>query len=250
MDNVTCQIIQDLLPLYCDGVCSEESRKLVEAHVRICEKCREELRLMGLPVEAAGPSAEVEAAEAATRAWKKNKRKAFRRGMGITLVLVALAGLLGVGYFLGYHYRTSCADGDWDALRDALSENSQDDTLSGAAVSVQKGNYLAIACRDAKERWHVGIFGPDSVFTNRWVYVGGLDKVRPGKLASWNCRVEGKDTVLVCFGAELPEEITGYTFTNSGVTYICPVEESTVLDFFFVPDAYDTETRLEPIPAP
>ena len=47
MDNVTCRIIQDLLPLYCDGVCSEESRKLVEAHVRTCEKCREELRLMG-----------------------------------------------------------------------------------------------------------------------------------------------------------------------------------------------------------
>ena len=35
-----CGIVQDLLPLYLDGVCGEESRNLVEEHLQACEGCR------------------------------------------------------------------------------------------------------------------------------------------------------------------------------------------------------------------
>ena len=35
-----CKIIEDLLPLYSDEVCSEESRKIVEEHLQECEECR------------------------------------------------------------------------------------------------------------------------------------------------------------------------------------------------------------------
>ena len=35
-----CEVIRDLLPLYQDGACSEESRGLVEAHLKECEECR------------------------------------------------------------------------------------------------------------------------------------------------------------------------------------------------------------------
>ena len=35
-----CEIIRDLLPLYCDGLCSETSRQEIEAHVTQCEGCR------------------------------------------------------------------------------------------------------------------------------------------------------------------------------------------------------------------
>ena len=82
MNNQTCEIIQDLLPLYCDGVCSEESRQLIQSHVRGCARCREELRLMSLPVNLEENTVEVNAVEAASRVWKKNTWKAFRRGLG------------------------------------------------------------------------------------------------------------------------------------------------------------------------
>ena len=36
-----CDIIQDLLPLYLDGVCSEESKRAVEAHLSECAACKE-----------------------------------------------------------------------------------------------------------------------------------------------------------------------------------------------------------------
>ena len=34
-----CEIIRDLIPLYLDKVCSEDSRKLVEEHLAECSEC-------------------------------------------------------------------------------------------------------------------------------------------------------------------------------------------------------------------
>ncbi|MGO4542865.1 zf-HC2 domain-containing protein [Paenibacillus sp. 2TAB19] len=36
-----CNVVYDLLPLYIDGVCSEESKELVEEHLTECPACRE-----------------------------------------------------------------------------------------------------------------------------------------------------------------------------------------------------------------
>lgn len=38
-----CNMIKDLLPLYADDVCSEESRKAVEEHIKECSDCKNEL---------------------------------------------------------------------------------------------------------------------------------------------------------------------------------------------------------------
>ena len=39
-----CNVIKDLLPLYVDGVCSEESKQLVEEHLKNCHDCQEYLK--------------------------------------------------------------------------------------------------------------------------------------------------------------------------------------------------------------
>ena len=39
--KVTCKVIQDLLPLYHDSVCSPETAALVEEHLKDCEACQE-----------------------------------------------------------------------------------------------------------------------------------------------------------------------------------------------------------------
>jgi len=38
-----CNIIKDLLPLYIDNVCSEDSKKLIENHLKDCNECNKEL---------------------------------------------------------------------------------------------------------------------------------------------------------------------------------------------------------------
>jgi len=44
--NYNCGIIDDLLPLYADGACSEESKAAIEAHLASCEACRKKLERM------------------------------------------------------------------------------------------------------------------------------------------------------------------------------------------------------------
>ena len=39
-DNMDCNVIMDLLPLYVDECCSEESERLVAEHLEACESCR------------------------------------------------------------------------------------------------------------------------------------------------------------------------------------------------------------------
>lgn len=36
-----CNIVKDLLPLYIEELCSEDSKDYVETHLENCEKCRE-----------------------------------------------------------------------------------------------------------------------------------------------------------------------------------------------------------------
>ena len=35
-----CKVIEDLLPLYLDNVCSDTSKQLVGEHLKECEDCR------------------------------------------------------------------------------------------------------------------------------------------------------------------------------------------------------------------
>lgn len=46
-----CNIIKDLIPLYIDGCCSEESKKTVAAHIRNCDGCKKLLADMKTPYD-------------------------------------------------------------------------------------------------------------------------------------------------------------------------------------------------------
>lgn len=47
---ISCDIIGDLLPGYADGVCSEDTRELIELHCEGCEECRRKLEAMREPL--------------------------------------------------------------------------------------------------------------------------------------------------------------------------------------------------------
>ena len=46
IECIDCEVIQDLLPSYCDGVTSELSNKLVEGHLKKCKNCKNILEEM------------------------------------------------------------------------------------------------------------------------------------------------------------------------------------------------------------
>ena len=49
---MNCNVIKDLMPLYIDGCCSEESAAVVLEHTQACPSCKKMLEEMKLPVTA------------------------------------------------------------------------------------------------------------------------------------------------------------------------------------------------------
>lgn len=91
--KVTCDVIRDLLPVYHDGICSPDSRVLVEEHLQICENCRKELAAMVADISLPHPAPEAEAMKKLNKAWKRVKRKSLAKGLlGAALALAILAG--------------------------------------------------------------------------------------------------------------------------------------------------------------
>ena len=46
MKEISCNVIKDLMPSYIDEICSEESRSLVDEHLKNCEQCRTQFEML------------------------------------------------------------------------------------------------------------------------------------------------------------------------------------------------------------
>ena len=230
--SAPCKIIRDLLPLYCDGVCSEESRKLVEEHLQSCEACKKDQQIMSVDAKTVSVHAnDKKIAKAAAVAWKKGKRKAFLIGFLIALSAV----LILVGTYAGFHWFSSVAGDDLDALaRQAADYFGTSDLF--VAKTVKRGNYLATLCTNSNGKWFMCEYERDKMFENRWFACGGKRGFDPGEIKSWNYGSPQGDAIIIFSGAELSDDARWYTFQNNGITYTCPIENNTVLDIFIVLD--------------
>lgn len=86
--KLTCEIVQDLLPLYEDGVCSSDSRAAVEDHLISCPQCRgarEAARIL--------PETEIELPEE-NRNVKSFKKVRRRWGASLLAVLLLIPILI------------------------------------------------------------------------------------------------------------------------------------------------------------
>lgn len=104
--KISCEIIRDLLPLYHDGVCSEESKELVEEHVAYCEECRAELAFMDENLQASHATENLKEAEAVkkmAKKWKQSKWLSLLRGVGIGLGVMVLL-LLFLSLFMDFKF--------------------------------------------------------------------------------------------------------------------------------------------------
>ena len=84
---ITCDIIQDLLPLYEDECCSKDSRNMVEKHLNECEICRKKSRLFERNVPAIDDETDLAEAEAIKKGAGKIKRI---RTIGFVALVLAI----------------------------------------------------------------------------------------------------------------------------------------------------------------
>ena len=95
---LSCEIIQDLLPLYVDEVCSKDTRKAVDMHLAVCEACQkseEQLRRIDFSAQS------IEKKE--LDGLKKIRKKMNRQKM-LSAVLLGVILLLGLQAFWGNVY--------------------------------------------------------------------------------------------------------------------------------------------------
>ena len=96
MHNLPCEVVRDLLPSYVDGLTSETTSALVEAHLDSCSDCRAALSVMRVPEPQISPEEKKE-----VDFLKKNKRRNRRIALvSLFTALALLVGLLGLRLYV------------------------------------------------------------------------------------------------------------------------------------------------------
>lgn len=100
-----CDIIKDLLPLYCDGVCSDASKAAVEEHIEECGRCNEVYK--NLTADSLCPVINTDDEENKVRFMKDIKNKLLIKKIIIAAISVAVS----VGIVFGIY--SLCIVPEW-----------------------------------------------------------------------------------------------------------------------------------------
>lgn len=113
--KMSCNIIEDLLPLYVDDMVSEDSRKLVEEHLKECPSCRkmQEEMVKENRLSATGNRSNSEKTnKTEAESLKKIRRRIRKKRIAsviLAVILVVAAG--GIGHYWYYDKETYIS---WD----------------------------------------------------------------------------------------------------------------------------------------
>ncbi len=200
-----CGMIRDLLPLYADGVCGEESAEIVKEHLSECKECGERLKTLS------GIDGETEMNKAAS--FKGIKRKLIKKQIVIVLTVIAL---LAVGIFAAV-----------SILKNSSGIIVYDDNIS---VNMTEGGLTARLSGNEAEILRVKRVESDEgsllffrMSANKWIDIVTSDKVFSEYLL---CPVEkGAETVSAVY--YYAGEIAGLESLNS--EELQTVKDSSVL---------------------
>ncbi|MDO5715769.1 MAG: zf-HC2 domain-containing protein [Tissierellia bacterium] len=100
MEKNKCKIVQDLLPLYVDGVVHEKTKEFIEKHLKECNDCKQLLKDMTEEVQLP-----LEQEDSFLKHFKKKMRfkKIFLSGISILLTTCLF---LGIFYYI-FHWDTT-----------------------------------------------------------------------------------------------------------------------------------------------
>lgn len=107
MNKISCNVCKDLLPVYVDKLCSEESEQLVENHLSGCEDCRNTYEAMTDKISV--PKIDEEEKDK-TDEFKLNLNKKWHRFLTTRAIAISTISIVGLAaiilgiYFLFFHY--------------------------------------------------------------------------------------------------------------------------------------------------
>lgn len=96
MNTKNCEVVQDLLPLYIDNVCSDESRRVVAEHLESCDVCKKLYEDMRHPVEQDLSEPELDSRQA----FKEMNRKWRIKKISIICVSILLTAIVCIAGYM------------------------------------------------------------------------------------------------------------------------------------------------------
>lgn len=160
--NISCKIAEDLLPLYLDDSCSEDSRAALEEHLHGCPSCRAKLKRMqsdvtdGVHIEKSAPQL--------TGYAKKVRNHRIRAAVSVVLAIILLSSVLALGYL---------------AVRDMYAQSSP------IAFEVEPGTYNLTANDLETTAEEIGQYVFYTNYSQIEVTVRGNDSYQ-GTIMLWN----------------------------------------------------------------
>lgn len=103
MKMISCNIINDILPLYVDDVVSDDTKKMVEEHLQVCEDCRMSVakmrKEMVLPTNKSVKLVEAKVLKKVKKKWRNKKVI-----ISLLSVIITLAIVIGIfGWMIMHH---------------------------------------------------------------------------------------------------------------------------------------------------
>lgn len=245
--KLSCEIIKDLLPLYQEGLCQEETRQLVEEHLKNCPTCTTMLdtTVYDLP-------ATLETNEASAHVLKGVKKSLKRKRIQTAIVSVLVAALVIIP---GYHFYLNSYDvrsivlSDWehqlaragggDSMPFVLNEGVyylrmyrfeegklistqyspletrwNEEWVSGIQIKDNQTLILNVTNTDYATEWSVNLGGAVAFFEreNREEFVGGFTSGSIGR----NLRLR-EEEVAIAFSAHFFFDEEGFIRTPAGI---------------------------------
>lgn len=211
MEKISCSIIRDILPLYLDDVVSEDTRKMVEEHLKSCESCQKEVDAaksdVVLPIDQTA-----QLAEAAVLKGLKKKLRIKKAVSSAVAVLVAAAALIGLflwlmtaKIFIPYDsakFSVSTMDGKMYAQYTGGFSGSVGYTASLPGLDGEGKNVFAFYCYETPWSKYVEpIFKQSASRGNHLISLGDAERVCYGKvkinddLTELSASLEGFDLI-------------------------------------------------------
>ena len=105
LEKASCEIIKDMLPLYYDNVCSDDSKRMIEEHLSQCNNCKVEFEKIQDEIHSPEKSimenkTDSNVIKNISTSWKRWRLKSFIKGGIISALLMIIIFLGYVGLFI------------------------------------------------------------------------------------------------------------------------------------------------------
>ena len=156
MNNVklTCDMVNDMLPLYVDGVLSEESKAAVAGHLAKCKKCQQTAADMNAKIDGLDKLADTDGG------LFKRVQKNFRKKYILRSIIVILLFLIlwfGANFYLVEHYKPINPKAKAEGIKQCLTVVDIDGEYYLHQTELfARGEIVLLNCEDGVVNFYLG----------------------------------------------------------------------------------------------